>query len=199
MIFDRTLIAEGLGSFFLCLAWSLGRPEAGAAVYVLLATSLGAAGHPALTVAAYLGNQITQRQGLRNLAAQGVGAVAAVVMGFIWHESAAPLASYTVIDFCRCLAGEMLAALLIGLVFLRSSGPQHVWLVGLALLASALVFAGATGNPATLLTAALLGKGSFFHLLASLLGATAGMLGAAFLAQWWSKATRDPANDVTSN
>jgi glycerol uptake facilitator-like aquaporin len=200
MSFNRSLIAECLGSLLLCLALPLGHnPAAVAGLYVVLFYSFGGQYNPILTVASYLGGQITLQEGLQRLAAQGVGALAASVLGLIWYGGI-PAGSADVTQILRLLALEVIATFTIGLTYLRlaealptSLRAFGAVLVGLAMFSAVSCFEGALAHPTAALTGVIMGRFTIWALLTSVVGSLVGVFAAAYVANWWKQPEPLPA------
>ena len=207
MIINRSLIGECLGSLLLCLAWPLGHSAAAvaaavAALYVVLVYAIGGHFNPVLTVASYLGGQITLSEGLRRLGAQGIGAVIASVLGLIWQTQQARM-SLSTADGFRFLGAEVIGTFVVAFAFLRLAETDGVrkeispLLVGFAMFAAAAVFDGSLENPAAVLTGVFTGRLPTAMLLTGLVGSAAGVFGAAYVANWWKKPEAPAATSAT--
>jgi glycerol uptake facilitator-like aquaporin len=200
MIFNRSLIAEFLGSLLLCLALSLGHnPAATAGLYVVLFYSFGGQYNPVLTVASYLGGQITLPVGLQRLAAQGIGALAASLLGLIWYYHV-PAEAWDGARALRILGLEIMASFVFGLAYLRFTEALPTALsaftgvlVGLAFFAAVSCFEGALAHPTGGLTGVIMGRFPIWILLTALVGPVVGVFAAAYVANWWKQPEPPPA------
>ncbi len=194
MNLNRLLVAEFFGSLFLCLAACLGHSDfAAAAVFVVLSYTLGGHFNPLVTVAAYLGGQTTLPESGRRMAAQGLGALAASLVGLIWHSSSPRLMlGGSLIP--KLLAGELLGGFLLGVVYLRSSqkasdSDRNLTgvLVGLAMFSGVAIFPHSILNPASVITGVLLGSFPWWMLLTGTIGSVVGIFGATYCVHWWNQ------------
>jgi glycerol uptake facilitator-like aquaporin len=194
MNLNRLLVAEFFGSLFLCLSACLGHSDfSAAAVFVVLFYTLGGHFNPLVTVAAYLGGQTTLPESGRRLAAQGLGALAASLVGLIWYSSS-PRAMLAASLFPKILAGELLGGFLLGVVYLRSSQKAvdsdrnlSGVLVGLAMFAGVSIFPNSILNPASVITGVLLGSFPWWTVLTGTIGSVVGVFGATYFVHWWNQ------------
>jgi aquaporin Z len=192
---NRALLSELIGTLFLCLTVLLsGSPLAvGCMMMVMIYAGKGVASchfNPALSAAAFLRGRIKLEEALRNMGAQGAGAVLAIILGMIWHQKTGESPDLDAKTFFRMLAGEVLGTFLLAFVMLRVTSESRSEMrvfdgaaIGLALYVGLSTFGGAVFNPAASLSAALLGGAHGVMIVTCLIGSTAGAFLAAFVSK----------------